>query len=741
LADLFAALERRQKALITAFTALILLTVGALQVVRVWVARDEALAEGRSQAGQTAHVLAQYVSNSFRTADAALRSLAVHGEQMGGTRASTSAWTSMLLSAQSAMAGAPSISVADAAGIIRFSTLPAIVGESRADQFIFRQLVATRRNALIIDTPYFVKSPPAHYIIPIGRPLLTSTGRLEGVIVTTIEPDSYSTFIKDLDVGDGGVVSLLHPEGFVLVREPSSTNPLGQSAANDPLLRAALSPESSGTFDAPLREGGEPYVNAFEKIAEPVLVVGVSRPQGEILAAWRQEAWSTLGGFAVWAATLGAILLVTFRQMNARTRIEQALAEAQRQESEHLREANERLEAALEREQRARQETEAASLLKDEFLMTVSHELRTPLTAIYGWVRMLSTGAVPSDQQARALAAVERNASAQTRLIDDLLDVSRAIAGKLRIEARRVDVSEVVNAAIETVRPALKAKGIDFSCFFARSIDPISADPDRLQQIVWNLLSNAIKFTPDGGSIALRVDRVDGAVQITVSDTGAGIPAEFLPYVFDRFRQAEGGSRRRYGGLGLGLAIVRALAELHGGSVQAESAGPGAGATFRVRLPMTSAPAYGPADSAPQAARLPRPAPARLDGIRVLIVDDDPDALELLGSILTGAGAVVLCASSAAEAMDIIARETDVVLVSDIEMPGEDGYQLLERARRELAARGVRLVALAVTAYARAVDRRRALDAGFDAHVPKPVEPAYLVGLIASLLDVQQVSR
>ena len=740
MADLFAALQRRQKALIATFTALILLTVGALQMVRVWVGRNDALDAGRSRAGHVANVLANSVRESFSLADTTLRLLAVHGQQIGGMRASEKVWKPFLESAHAAMPGSGSISVADAAGIIRFSTLP-LVGQSRADQYIYRHLVETGRDDLVIDTPFPVATPTPHYVIPVGRPLLTPDGRLDGVIVTTVQPDTFRAFIKTLDVGDKGVVSVLHPEGFVLFREPSAADPLGEKAADDPLLRAARQSRGPATFEGPLREGGELFVSAYQSLDQPPLVVGVSLPRGQILTAWRQEVWSTVTGFAVLVATLGAILLVTFRQMNARTRMEQALSEAQRKESRGLLEANERLEAALEREQRARQETEAASLLKDEFLMTVSHELRTPLTAIYGWVRMLSTGAVPPDQQARALAAVERNASAQTRLIDDLLDVSRAIAGKLRIDARRADVSEIVNAAIETVRPAMQARNIHFSSFFERDIEPISADPDRVQQIVWNLLSNAIKFTPEGGSVSLRVDRIDGSVQITVSDSGAGIPAEFLPYVFDRFRQAEGGSRRRYGGLGLGLAIVRHLTELHGGSVSAESAGAGQGATFRIRLPLKGAAAYGPAESHPQAARVPRPAPARIDGVRVLIVDDDPDALELLASILQSSGAIVLTASSAADAMAIVERERDLVLVSDIEMPVEDGYQLLERARREFRARGLRLVAVAVTAYARAVDRRRALEAGFDAHVPKPVEPTYLVGLIASLLDVRTVNQ
>jgi signal transduction histidine kinase len=267
-------------------------------------------------------------------------------------------------------------------------------------------------------------------------------------------------------------------------------------------------------------------------------------------------------------------------------KVERALAEVQRLESVRLRDANERLEAALESEQRARRETEAASYLKDEFLMTVSHELRTPLTAILGWVRMLSGENMAREEHSRAIAAIERNARSQTRLIDDLLDVSRAINGKLRIEARPVNVADVLLGVVETFRPALGAKDIQFESAIDPDVGAIIADSDRLQQIAWNLLSNAIKFTPAGGTVSVRLRRVAAEVELTVTDNGAGIPPEFLPHVFERFRQADAGSRRRYGGMGLGLAIVRHLVELHGGTVAVESTGLGHGATFRVLLPV-----------------------------------------------------------------------------------------------------------------------------------------------------------
>jgi signal transduction histidine kinase/ActR/RegA family two-component response regulator len=440
----------------------------------------------------------------------------------------------------------------------------------------------------------------------------------------------------------------------------------------------------------------------------------------------------TGSAFGVLTLTLGTMVLLLFRVVDARLRAERELAAVKDLESERLRDTNERLEGALGREQRARKETEAASYLKDEFLMTVSHELRTPLTAIYGWARVLGTRQMEAGQQARAIAAIERNAHSQTRLIDDLLDVSRAISGKLTLDARLINVADVLRAAIETLSPALTARQLRFETDFDLSTPPVFADPDRLQQIAWNLLSNAIKFTPEGGSVCLSLSATDTQVEIAISDTGSGITPDFLPYVFERFRQGDGGSKRRYGGLGLGLAIVRHLVELHGGTVTAESAGPDQGATFRVSLPLGPIRLDDGAEHAPAMGARRRTAGARLDGVRVLIVDDEADARELFTSILEDAGATVLTASSAAGARPILESEQIDVLLSDIEMPREDGYHLL----RDAAAmrHGDRLIPVAVTAYARTTDRRSALDAGFKWHLAKPVEPTELVAVIASLV-------
>jgi signal transduction histidine kinase len=312
----------------------------------------------------------------------------------------------------------------------------------------------------------------------------------------------------------------------------------------------------------------------------------VSLSEADVLADWYQQRRVAAIAFGALTVTIGLMVTALLHTVTSRQKIQRELAEMQRVEAERLRTANERLEAALEREQQARKATEEASYLKDEFLMTVSHELRTPLTAIYGWARVLGTKEMAKGEQQRAIAAIERNAHAQTRLIDDLLDVSRAISGKVRLEMRSVNLVDLLDAAIETVNPALAAKGITFAADLDRDVPPVAGDPDRLQQVVWNLLSNAIKFTPDGGSVQLRLHRAGPHVAIEVSDTGEGIAPDFLPHVFERFRQEDTGSRRRYGGLGLGLAIVRHLVELHGGTVTAQSAGEGKGALFRVLLPI-----------------------------------------------------------------------------------------------------------------------------------------------------------
>ncbi len=389
----------------------------------------------------------------------------------------------------------------------------------------------------------------------------------------------------------------------------------------------------------------------------------------------------------------------------------------------------------------ARQQAEAANRLKDEFLATISHELRTPLNAILGWVQLLQVRGYDAPGTERALATIERNARAQNQLIEELLDVSRIITGKLRLDVRQVDLLSVVEAAVEVVQPTAETKGVRLQAILDPLAGPVSGDPARLQQIVWNVLANAIKFTPKGGRVQVRLERVDSSVQIVVADTGIGIDPAFKPYVFERFRQADASSSRAYGGLGLGLAIVRHLVDLHGGTVCAESAGVGQGATFILSFPLTIARTLAPADAAfggappplhPAAgAALPFiPSPV-LAGVRVLVVDDELDARTLITAILEQCAAAVTTASSVAEALAILDRDPVDVVLSDIEMPGEDGYSFI----RKLRSREGRsfLPAAALTAYARAEDRHRAIVAGYQIHIPKPVEPAEVVAVVASL--------
>jgi signal transduction histidine kinase/ActR/RegA family two-component response regulator len=378
-----------------------------------------------------------------------------------------------------------------------------------------------------------------------------------------------------------------------------------------------------------------------------------------------------------------------------------------------------------------------ANRMKDEFLMTVSHELRTPLTAIYGWTRMLVTGQIRDDQRQKAVETIERNAQAQTQLVNDLLDVSRAISGKVRLDVRSVDLTQVVRAALDSMQPAADAKGIRLQTVLDPKAGPIFGDRERLQQIVWNLVSNAIKFTPKAGRVQVRLERRNSHVEIVISDTGVGIEPEFLPYVFDRFRQGDAGTTRQHGGLGLGLAIVRHLVELHGGEVQAESSGPGQGATFRVMLPLTIAPkdlsdTAAHAETPDMAPALP---PRRLDNVRALIVDDEPHARELFCAIIENAGGEVRAAASARDALGVLRDWWPEVLLSDVEMPHEDGYVLMEQVNAMERRERRRIVAIAVTAHSRPEDRLRALQAGFKWHLPKPVEPTELVAVVASLTD------
>jgi signal transduction histidine kinase/CheY-like chemotaxis protein len=386
--------------------------------------------------------------------------------------------------------------------------------------------------------------------------------------------------------------------------------------------------------------------------------------------------------------------------------------------------------------QHARAEAEAASRMKDQFLATLSHELRTPLSAIVGWSRLLRSGKLEAADVEQGLDAIDRNAKIQAQLIEDLLDLSRIISGTLRLDIQRVILPEVIDAALATIQPAAEGKGVRILKIFDSLAGPVAGDPARLQQVVWNLLSNAVKFTPRGGRIQVLLERVNSHVEITVTDTGVGIKPEFLPYVFDRFRQADVSTTRRHGGLGLGLSIVKQLVEMHGGGVRAKSPGEDQGSTFTVSLPLLVVHDQDEGHRArprePVAGEL-ETSDGLLEGIRVLVVEDEPDARELIRRVLAGSRAQVLAAGSMPEALALLGGHAFQVLLSDIGLPDADGYDLI----REVRARGFAakdLPAVALTAFARPEDRRRALLAGFQVHVAKPVDPDELIAVVASLV-------
>ena len=392
----------------------------------------------------------------------------------------------------------------------------------------------------------------------------------------------------------------------------------------------------------------------------------------------------------------------------------------------------------LESERAARADAERAGRMKDEFLATLSHELRTPLNAILGWATIIRGSGNDPDDVTQGIEVIERNARAQSQIIEDLLDMSRIISGKVRLDVQRVDLAAIVTAAVATARPTAEAKGVQL----AAVIDPlhgvaINGDASRLQQVLWNLLSNAVKFTPKGGRVQVMLARVNSHLEISIIDTGEGIGTEFLPYVFDRFRQADASTTRRHGGLGLGLSIVKQLVELHGGSIRAQSGGSGLGTSFVVVLPLTSL----RADTEPEEDRRHPRVPADpgkppsacpdLSDLRVLVVDDEADARGVVKRLLEDCHAIVTATGSVDEAVELVSTGQFDVLVSDIGMPGDDGYSLLRRVRRLGSRTGSNIPAIALTAYARVEDRVRAIAAGFQMHVAKPVESVELVTMVA----------
>jgi PAS domain S-box-containing protein len=440
------------------------------------------------------------------------------------------------------------------------------------------------------------------------------------------------------------------------------------------------------------------------------------------------EEWIRLDGSRVPVEAVRAV--VPWRGGKAMQVILRDVSERRRAEEEKT--------ALLASERAARSAAEHASRMKDEFLATLSHELRTPLNAILGWSHILRQGSMDETDLKQGLETIERNARVQTQLIEDLLDMSRIISGKLRLDAQSVEPISFIDAAMETIRPTAQAKGVHLERELDTSAGPVWGDPGRLQQVVWNLLSNAVKFTPAGGRVSIGLQRIESHIEIRVQDTGQGIDAQFLPYVFDRFRQADPTTTRKFGGLGLGLAIAKQLVELHGGEVRVQSDGLNKGSTFLVLLPVKAAAQFVRATRSPAPADVvvePTPTPAQIDlsGLKVLVVDDENDACILIQRALRDYKAEVVTAQSAKEGLALVESARPDILVSDIGMPEIDGYEFLRRVRILTPERGGKTPAIALTAFARSEDRTRALMAGYSVHVAKPVEPNELIVTVASL--------
>ena len=560
------------------------------------------------------------------------------------------------------------------------------------------------------------------------------------VLTASVQPDSLLDVLMRQRLPESWVASVFDRHNRIAARSRSGEQFVGK----------LLSPEFLRLLESGFREGwavthtleGRPVYTAYARSAMTGWGIGIGIPRESVDAPLYRSLATIIGGgialvlVALLAAvTLGRRISAPMVSLSAAAKAFgeggglPAGSPAAVSEVEDVRRAF--ADAAALVEQRAA-EAEASSRAKDEFLAILSHELRTPLNAVYGWARMLQAGQLDGAAVARALDVIVRQSNAQVQLIDDLLDVSRVISGKMRVDVRPVDLKAVIESVLEAVRPAADAKEIRLQ----PTLDPragfVSGDPDRLQQVVWNLVMNAVKFTPRGGRVQVQLDHVDTHVEIVVRDTGRGISRDVLPFIFDRFRQGDSSTTRAHAGLGLGLALAKNLVELHGGTLMAHSEGEDQGATFVVRLPLTLA-ERGSERAARAQPALAASAPADLSGVRVLVVDDDVDALELATTILVRAGADVRGSSSAADGLKELYNWRPHVLVSDIEMPGEDGYSLIRKVRALSVPDGGRTPAVALTAYGRQQDRVLALTAGFSMHVPKPVDPGELTAIVAGL--------
>jgi signal transduction histidine kinase/PAS domain-containing protein/ActR/RegA family two-component response regulator len=542
------------------------------------------------------------------------------------------------------------------------------------------------------------------------------------VLASSLDYDTTLASVTRLavpTVADWAAIDMLDDAGGVRRLAVAHIDPKKIELAYEILRRAPLTIEGDGALARVVRTG-KPEV--IPEISDAMLVAAIADP--ELLELFRSLGLrsSMVVPLRANGRTVGAITFVSAESGRRFGPDDLRLAE----------DLARRASAAIENALLYRAASEA-NRLKDEFLATISHELRTPLTSILGWSRMLVEQSADQARIRKGLITIDRNARAQAQLIEDLLDISRIVSGKLHLAQQAVDLNAVAQGALDIVRPAADARKITLEAELDPDLGSVVGDVDRLQQVVWNLLANAVKFTDAGGRVTIETKRAASQIQIRVVDTGRGISRDFLPFVFERFRQADARVTRQFGGLGLGLAIVRHLVELHGGTVRAESEGEGKGSTFTVTLPIRALLPAAPAEARGNALSEPPPAPMELDvlsGLRILVVDDEPDTRELVSTLLESAGAVTEVAASVAEALSAVGRMRPDAVVTDIGMPGEDGYIFLKRLR----AAGQRMPAIALTAYARTEDRKQALGAGFQMHVAKPIEPKKLVAAVARLV-------
>ena len=596
------------------------------------------------------------------------------------------------------------------------------VADGRAT-FVSNVFVGTvsRQPAVIVAAPV-IRDCQVRYILDFSFP-----------------PTQFTKLLQEAALSRGWIALITDRDGGVVARVPDAAAVVGRREGQEWTTKTASADE--GFLKGDVLRGPSVYA-AYRRSRETGWVVAVAAPIKLVDAGIRRSMLALSGGGVLLLAVACGLAYVLGKRIAApivalsdslKAEPEAPLPPAQSRvsEVEDLRRALEEAQAAGRRAElahAARREAEAANRAKDDFLAVLSHELRTPLNAMFGWVRMLRSGRLDGAAAEHGLEVIERNVTQQSRLISDLLDASRIVFGRLELSLQAVDFPALVASVVESIRPSAEIRGIGFKSELDPDAGPVNGDPNRLRQVVENILGNAIKFTPPNGSVTVRLVR-DGDACLTVSDTGRGVDPELLPRIFERFKQSDGTSTRGHAGLGLGLAIVRHLVELHGGRVHAESEGVGQGATFTVVLPIVAS-----ADEA--AAPLPaarRSGGERLEGVRVLVVEDDADARELVATVLAHAGAMTFTASNGRDGIAMVPRVRPDVLVCDLAMPDQDGLAVVREVKAWAAETGAALPALALTAYARAEDREQALAEGFDRYLTKPVEPSELVSVVAGL--------